>query len=108
MPAVALEYVGRPHETADECRRRPLVDVRRSSDLLDPTLIEDGDPVAHGERLVLIVSHVKERDPDRVLNPLELDLHLLAQLQVQGPERLVEQQYARAVHDRPGQGDSLA
>ena len=34
--------------------------------------------------------------PDLGLDPLELDLHLPAQLQVEGAERLVEQQHLRA------------
>ena len=39
---------------------------------------------------------------------LELDLHLLAQLQVERAERLVEQQHARAVDDRARERDALA
>ena len=38
---------------------------------------------------------------------LELDLHLLAQLEVEGAERLVEQQHPGPVHQGPGQGDPL-
>ena len=39
--------------------------------------------------------------------PLQLELHLLAQLQVERAERLVEEQHARAVDERPRQGDAL-
>jgi hypothetical protein len=42
------------------------------------------------------------------LHPLQLELHLLAQLEVQRAERLVQQQHVRLVHDGPGQGDALA
>ena len=38
---------------------------------------------------------------------LELDLHLLAQLEVEGAERLVEQQDLRVVDDRAREGDAL-
>ena len=50
---------------------------------------------------------VHERDPDLGLDPLELDLHLPAQLEVEGAERLVEQQHLRAVDQGPGQRDPL-
>ncbi len=50
---------------------------------------------------------VHERDPDVLLDPLELDLQLLAQAQVERAERLVEQQRARAVDERAGERDAL-
>ena len=46
--------------------------------------------------------------PDLVLDALQLDLHLLAQLEVEGAERLVEQQHLGPVDQRPGQGHPLA
>ena len=48
-----------------------------------------------------------EGDADLLLNVLELLLHLLAQLQVERAERLVEQQHARLVDERAGDGDAL-
>ena len=45
--------------------------------------------------------------PTSLLDLLELDLHLLAQLQVERAERLVEQQHARPVDERPGERDAL-
>ena len=50
---------------------------------------------------------VDERDPDLVLDPLQLELHLLAELEVERPERLVEEEDARVVDDRPGESDAL-
>ena len=50
---------------------------------------------------------VDERDPDLVLDPLQLELHLLAQLEVERAERLVEQQHARMVHERAPERDAL-
>ena len=46
--------------------------------------------------------------PTRLLDVLELDLHLLAQLEVERAQRLVEQQHARPVDERARQGDALA
>ena len=44
---------------------------------------------------------------DLGLDPLELDLHRPAQLEVERAERLVEQQHLGAVDQRAGQGDPL-
>ena len=85
-----------------------LVDLGRGADLLDPALVEDRDAVAHREGLVLVVRDVDERDPDLALDPLQLDLHPLAELQVERAERLVQQQHLRAVDERARERDSLA
>ena len=50
---------------------------------------------------------VDEGDPDLVLDPLELELHVLAELEVERAERLVEQQHARVVHERARERDAL-
>ena len=49
-----------------------------------------------------------EGDADVALDRLELDLHLLAQLEVERAERLVEQQHLRAVDQRAGERHALA
>jgi hypothetical protein len=53
------------------------------------------------------VGDVDEGDADLLLDALQLDLHLLAELQVEGAERLVEEQDAGPVHQRSGQRDAL-
>jgi hypothetical protein len=53
------------------------------------------------------VGHVNERDPDLALDSLQLDLKALAQLQVESPEWLVEQQYAWPIDDRACKRDAL-
>ncbi len=85
-----------------------LVDLGRAADLLDPPGVEHGDAVAHRQRLALVVGDVDEGDADLALDRLELDLHLLAQLEVERAERLVEQQHARPVDQRPGERHALA
>ena len=50
---------------------------------------------------------VHEREADLGLDPLELELHLAAQLEVERAERLVEQQHLGTVDDRAGQRDAL-
>ena len=46
--------------------------------------------------------------PEILLHALELQLHLLPQLQVECAERLVEQQHLRLVDERAGQRHALA
>ena len=53
------------------------------------------------------MGHEHERDPDLLLEGLELEAQLLADLGVQRAERLVEQQYRRAQDQGSGQGDAL-
>ena len=50
---------------------------------------------------------VDERDPDGLLDVLELDLHLLAELEVERAQRLVQQQHAGAVDERARERDAL-
>ena len=69
--------------------------------------VHDRDPVAHRERLLLVVGHVDERDPDLGLDALELDLELAAELEVERAQRLVEEQDVGPVHERPGERDPL-
>jgi hypothetical protein len=53
------------------------------------------------------VGHVDERDPDFLLEGLELDLQTFAELRVEGTERLVEQEH-RGVEDQgASEGDAL-
>src|SRR4051812_30216860 len=104
---IALHDVGRPDEVGDEGIARPLVDLRRRSDLLDRPRVEDDDPVAHGEGLVLVVGDQEEGDADLPLQALELHLHLFAQLAVQRGQRLVQQQHLWTVHQGAGEGDPL-
>ena len=104
---VAVDEVHVADEVGHEGRQRPVVDRARLVELLDQPVRHDRHPVRHRERLLLVVGHVDERDPDLKLDALELDLHLLAELQVERAERLVEQEHARVHDERPRQGDAL-
>ena len=103
-----LEHVRDTHEAGDELARRPLVDLGRRPDLLDLAVVEHGEAVAHRQRLLLVVRHVDERNAELLLDPLQLDLELLAELEIEGAERLVEQQRLRPVHERTGERDTLS
>ncbi len=49
-----------------------------------------------------------EGDAELALQGFQFELHLLAQLEVERPERFVQQQDARLVDQCPGDGDALA
>ena len=70
-------------------------------------VIHDRDAIGHRERLLLIVSHVDERDSDLPLDALQLHLEAFAQLQVERPEQLVEQQHGGLVDERTSQRHAL-
>ena len=69
--------------------------------------VHHGDPVAHRERLFLVVGHVHEGDADLGLDALELDLELTPELEVEGAERFVEEQHVGPVHERTRERDTL-
>ena len=106
-PRGRVDEVRVADEGGDELRRRRVVDLLRRRQLLDPAAVHHRDAVGHRERLLLVVGHVDERDPDRLLDPLQLDLEGLAHLQVERSERLVEQEHLRAHHERAGERDAL-
>ena len=48
-----------------------------------------------------------KRDAETTLQQLQLDLHLLAQLAIEGTQRFVEQQHTGAIHEGAGHRDAL-
>src|SRR5262249_16314066 len=84
----AGEEVAVADEFADEAGARPVVDFERRSHLLELALAEDGDAVGHRHGLTLVVGDVDHGDADLAVDPLELDLHLLAQVLVESAEWL--------------------
>ncbi len=103
----AAQQVGGADEPRHELGRGTLVDLPRPGELLDQAVVHDGDAVAHGERLVLVVGDVDERDADLALDPLELDLHRLAELEVERAERLVQEQRPGVVDQGSRERDPL-
>jgi hypothetical protein len=102
-----VEGVQRPNEVRYESRRRTLVDLSRPVDLLGDTFVHDCDPVRHRERLFLVVRHVDERGPKLALNALQLELHLFSQLEIEGTERLVQEERGGPVDECARECDSL-
>ena len=104
---VSREDVGRTDEAGDEASGRTLIDLSGRADLLNAPLIHDRKPIAHRERLLLIMRDVNEGHREPLLDRFELDLHRLAQLQVERAQRFIEQQDARLVDDCPSQRHAL-
>src|SRR3546814_2512168 len=61
----------------------------------------------HRERFFLVVGHKDEGDAGLRLQALQLDLHFLAQLEVERRERLVEQQHPGLARQRAGERPAL-
>ncbi len=103
----AADRVVLADEGGDERRARLGIDGAPAADLLDHAGIHHRDAVRHGERFALVVGDVDEGDADPLLDGAQLGAHVLAQLEVERGERLVEQQHGGLDRQRPGDGDAL-
>jgi hypothetical protein len=103
----AADTVGIAHEPGDKRVARLLVELARRALLRDDRLVHHDDPVRDGHRLRLIVRHIDDRKVEALLEIADLLAHLAAQTRVQVRQRLVEKQYRRLQHQRPGDGDTL-
>ena len=104
---VAGEEVDLSDELGDEAGVRLAIHLGRRTDLLDAPAVHQHDAITHRERFFLIVRHVDERRAHGGLDPAQLEVHRLTQLQVEGRERFVEEQHLWMVGQRPGEGDAL-
>ena len=102
-----VEDVALADEIGNKSVLRLVVYVDRRADLLDAAFGHDDNGVGHRERLFLIVRNEHEGDAHGLLDLLQLLLHVLAQLEVERGERLVQQQDFRAADERAGYGDAL-
>ena len=70
-------------------------------------VVDDHDLVGDLEGLLLVVGHEDGGHVDLVVQPAQPVAQLLADLGVEGAERLVEQQHRRLDRQRPGQRHPL-
>lgn len=68
-----------------EARFRTFVKYARRGHLLHFATAEDGNPVGHRQRFGLVVRDIDEGDAEPVVNSLDLELHLFAELLVSAP-----------------------
>jgi hypothetical protein len=105
---VPREKIHPADELGDEARRRTLVDVGGPADLLDAPGVHHRNAVRHDERLALVVRDEHRGNAEPALQARDLDSHLVAQLQVEIRQRLVEQQHRRIDDERASERDALA
>src|SRR5580700_4947466 len=103
----AGQEVALADEFGDEPRAGPSVDLLRRPLAQEVPAVHDQDPIAHRQRLVLVVGHEDRGQPEGVLQLLEPVTSSFAQLGVEIGERLVEQQHRRGGRDGAGQRDPL-
>src|SRR5690606_2730985 len=92
----------------DERVDRLVPDLRRRADLHQPPLPQHPDPVAEGERLLVVVGDVEGGRAGQLAELLELGAHGRAQLGVQVRQRLVEQVDLRGPHQHAAERGALA
>ena len=79
----AVEKVRSTDEARYEMRTRPIVDLSRTADLLDLSLVDHCDMPGHRQRFNLVVGHVHASDAQVTLKTLQLKSHLLTELGVE-------------------------
>ncbi len=94
-------------ELADEAGAGAFVEGAGVAELFDAPGAEDGEAIAEDEGFLLVVGDVEEGDAEVALESAEFDLKLLAELEIEGGERFVEEQDPGSVDERPGEGDAL-
>jgi hypothetical protein len=98
---------GDPMNAADEDVARPRVEVLGRSTCTSRPVPHDGDALAEGHRLGLVVGHVDGRHAEAGVELRERSAHPDAELRVEVRERLVHQERARLAHDRASHRDPL-
>ena len=97
-----------PTNSATNRRLRAVVQLGRRGDLLETPGRHHADPVAHRERLLLVVGDEQGRDPDHDLDPADLLTQLAADLRVERRQRLVEEQDAGLDRERRARSATAA
>ena len=87
--------------------RGSVVDLARRADLDQPARLDDADAVGHGHGLGLVVGDVEDGGAELLLDALQLEPEVGAELGVERGERLVHQVDRRPAHQRPADGDAL-
>ena len=91
----AVEHVDPADEVRDKRRRRMVDDLLRRSVLLDHAVVENDDAIGQLERFLLIVGDEHTRQPNLVVQAPQPATQFLADLGVERPERLVEEEHCR-------------
>ena len=97
----------RTHKIGDKEIGWRIVNLGRRPDLLQLTILQDGDLGRKRHRLNLIVRDIDDCCSSLLVEPLDFNAHVDAQLSVKIRERLVEQEHLRLTHERSAHGYAL-
>ena len=86
---------------------RVVVDLPGRIDLHQMALLDDADARRHGHGLDLVMGHIEDGGAHVLLDALQLEAKLGAQLGVEGGQRLVHQEDGRPAHQGPADGHPL-
>src|SRR6185437_1427960 len=106
-PLAREDEIGSPEEGRHEAGYRAGIEVLRSAALEQTAEIHHPDLVGHGEGFFLIVSHQDGGNAKLPLHLADRAPQPFANLGVEGPEWLIEQQHLWLVRQRSGHGHPL-
>src|SRR5215207_37682 len=84
-----------------------FIDFLRGSNLKHDALTHHSDPVTHGQGFLLVMRDINESNSHLALKGLELELHFLAQFEVERAKRLVEQENFGFIDQGSGKRNTL-
>ena len=87
----AVQTIVLAYELGDEGILRPFVEFGRRRKLLHDTVLEYSNTVGHGESLTLVVRDIDHGNRQLFMQVLDLILHLLAQLLVEGAQGFIHE-----------------
>ena len=85
-----------------------VVDLVRGADLLQLSILEDSDLCRERHRLDLVVRDIDDCRARLLMQALDLNAHVDAQLGVEVRERLIEQEHLGLSHECTAHGDALS
>ena len=100
--------IGLADEVGNEVGFGVIVEIVDGAELFDFTFIHQGDPIGHDERFLLIVGDKNEGDAEFCLQIFQFDLHVLAELGIEGGEGFVEKEDLGAADEGAGESYALA
>ena len=101
------DQVGRAEKLVDEKVRWLIIDFDRPPELMDTPVLHDCDAIGHAHGFILIVSDQDCGDPERLLKPANLDLHIEPQILIERRKWFVEEEHARLDGERSGERHAL-
>ena len=102
-----IQEVGDADEAGDKTIGGAAIGLGGRGVLMDPAVIHHQHLVRHDEGFPLIMGNVDGGNAEFLLDSPELELHILAELAVEGGERFVEEEKVRLEDKSAGDRDTL-